>query len=387
MNLKAKQAIDKYIGKTAVAISLLLVRGLGLLLKRNHSLNEAPKHILVIKMLGIGSILMAADSIYSLKKRYPDAKLILLSSKGIAPGIEPLGLFHEVWVIQDNSFFTMIKSGISTLIKSWKLRNLWVLDLEVYSVMTTLFSTYTLALNRFGFQLNKVHFRNYLNTHNVYFNQFITVNQNYHQLVMAMGVKKVEQVVFTLPQTPNPFPEKCIILNNTSSELGDGVRSLTETQFVTLIKHLRKSTKYHLLINGAPSDKESNQQFVNKHFLGDPSVHNIAGRFSLKEFYALLSQHNIAMFTIDSAPFHMAVKFGVPSLSFWGPINPAQRLKFEDYTLHDYYYLNKECSPCIHLSDVLPCGGNNICMKDMDIAMILEKADKLIAMAERNHPA
>ena len=168
MNLKLKQWIDGYIGKALVAVNVLLVRGLGILLKRNHSLSKAPENILVIKMVGLGSVLMAADSLYSLKKKYPQARLILLCGKGVAAGVEPLHLFDEIWVNNDSNILHMVGSGISSLLKAIKMPNLWVLDMEVYSVLTTLFSAWTMARNRFGFQLNKVHFRNYLNTHNIF---------------------------------------------------------------------------------------------------------------------------------------------------------------------------------------------------------------------------
>jgi hypothetical protein len=52
MNLQLKQWIDGTIGRGLAAINVVLVRGVGLILKRDHSLKEAPDNILVIKMLG-----------------------------------------------------------------------------------------------------------------------------------------------------------------------------------------------------------------------------------------------------------------------------------------------------------------------------------------------
>jgi hypothetical protein len=62
MNLKYKQWIDGVIGRALVSVNVLIVRGIGILVKRNHHLNKHPEHILVVKMLGLGRVLMAMDS-------------------------------------------------------------------------------------------------------------------------------------------------------------------------------------------------------------------------------------------------------------------------------------------------------------------------------------
>ena len=187
MNLKLKQFIDVYVGKLLLLINLVLVRGLGLILSRNHTIDKTPKHILVLKILGLGSVIMASDALYSLRIKYPETKFILLCGKGVEIGIKPTKLFDEIWIINDRNLFTLITSGYKALFKSWQLKKLWVVDLEVYSVLTTIFSAWTLAINRFGFQLDKTYFRNYLNTHNVYFNQFVQVGINYLNLVEKWG--------------------------------------------------------------------------------------------------------------------------------------------------------------------------------------------------------
>ncbi|OYU96010.1 MAG: hypothetical protein CFE21_06255 [Bacteroidetes bacterium B1(2017)] len=379
MNLKLKQWIDGYIGKLLVAVNLVLVRGLGLILKRDHSLRQAPEHILVIKMLGLGSVLMASDSLYSLKKKYPHAKLILLCGKGIAPGIKPLNLFDEIWINDDSNLFTMVWSGFKSLYQAINLKKVWVVDLEVYSVLTTLFSAWTMARNRFGFQLNKVHFRNYLNTHNVFFNQFTTVYQNYQNLVLAMGVTEITHFRLSLEPTQNPFETKCIAINNTCSELGGNLRKIPDELLVQTITYLLQTTPYTLALTGAPSDFASIELFlVNSGLNQNQRVKNCAGTMPFETYYAFLQQHCEAMLSIDSAPFHMAIKAGIPTLSFWGPINPMQRFNFSNQTKHQYIYLQTPCSPCIHLSDVVPCGGDNICMKNMSILELSSKIDELL---------
>lgn len=374
MNLKIKQIIDVYIGKAILLVNLVAVRGAGLLLRRDHRIKEAPKHILVIKILGLGSVIMATNSIWSMKKKYPEARLILLCGNGVKAGIAPLDLFDEIWTINDQSFFTLVSSGIRALVKSWKLKKLWVVDLEIYSVLTTIFSSWTCAINRFGFQLDKTTFRNYLNTHNVYFNQFIKVSINYYNLAEAMGVTEFETFLFPQKFHVAGKLKNTVVINNTCSELGGSLRKLPDDTLAGLCEEILRKTPYRIAFLGAPSDYEAIENFINEQGLTNERVMNVAGKYSFLEYYTFLGSEARCMLSIDSAPLHIANKLNLRSLSFWGPINPVQRLEDTANT----YYLNKTCSPCIHHTEVIPCGGNNTCMKDMQLNEIFTLLNRVL---------
>lgn len=362
MNLRVKQWLDKYPGGVLVILHVWLVRIAGVLLKRNHALQREPETILVIKILGLGSVLMATDALSSLKKRYPHAKLILLTSVKVAPGIAPLKLFDDIWQIDDRSMSRMMYTGFSNLLRCWKMRRLWVLDLEVYSALTTLYSSWTLAINRFGFELSKVQFRHYINTHHVYFNQFIPVAYNYAELVKAAGVEHITP--FIPPYTHQSLTRDVVLINNTCSELGGHLRKLTDAQLTSLCMQLTQ-TGYRVVLTGAPSDAGALELFIQTHFAASDRVSHIAGKLNFEEYYRFLSNSCTALVSIDSAPLHMALMLGVPVVSLWGPINPVQRIQADTTKRHLSYYLAKSCSPCIHLTEHIPCNGNNHCMKDM----------------------
>jgi ADP-heptose:LPS heptosyltransferase len=375
MKLAIKQAIDKYIGRFLVLFFIIIVRSFGKLLNRNHVTLHPPENILVVKMMGIGSILIASNSIYSLKNMYPGSKIILVCSKSVKQGIQPIGLFDKIFDIDDTKFHLLIKNCLSTIIKCWKLKQLWVLDLEVYSVLTTIFSVCTLGYNRFGFQLSKVHFRNYLNTHNIYFNQFIPIERNYEQIVKAMGVKEISKFKIYIPIAPQI--EKYIAINNTCSELGGHLRKIPDNILALICKHILDSSKYKIAFTGAPSDFNEIENF-SFNTLRSSRIANVAGKYSFEDYYSFLKNQCDFMISIDSAPFHMAVKIELPTISLWGPINPMHRFNFENQSKHLYHYLNLNCSPCIHHTEVVPCEGNNICMKNMEIKDILSLIDSHI---------
>ncbi|HWZ22931.1 MAG TPA: hypothetical protein VNW06_09775, partial [Cytophagaceae bacterium] len=187
MNLQFKRKLDFVLGNILVAVNLIAAKTLGFILKRNHKIEKEPSNIVFIKMLGLGSVFLASNAILAVKQKYPKAKFILVAGSGIKPGIEPTGLFDVILEIRDRNFFILFKDALSAFFKIWKMQKVWVVDLEVYSKLTTVFSLWTFAINRFGFILNPVRFRINMNTHNVYFNQFVNVEENYARLVESMG--------------------------------------------------------------------------------------------------------------------------------------------------------------------------------------------------------
>lgn len=379
MNLRFKRQLDSVVGNALVAVNLVAARTLGILLRRNHRLDPAPKKIAFIKILGLGSVLLAADSITAVRHKYPQARIVLICGRGVKPGVEPLGIFDEILEIRDHSFWAMLSSSLGILWKCWRSKGLWVADLEVYSKLTTIFSLWTCARNRFGYQLNTVRFRIRINTHNVYFNQFVHVEQNYGALVKAMGVDRVEALSF--PGFPPPVKtgnETWIAINNTCSDLSRE-RKMPEVQLKQICEWLLANTSLKLAFTGAPSDFATIETFAKKHFPDQADrIRNIAGTLSFADYYQFLYSECRFMVTIDSAPLHIARRLHLPTLSLWGPTNPenlsAQNPK------HRALYLRKHCSPCVHHTEVLPCGGDNVCMKDISMAQIETELKYLLSI-------
>ncbi len=380
MKIKTKRSIDFFIGLALSYCSLVLAKLLGFMLRRDHSLKTPPQHILFVKMLGLGSVILASDAIGAIRNKYPSARIILLTGPDIKNGMEPTGLFDEIMIIRDNHFFVMLGDTFKSLVKCWKLKNLWTVDLEVYSKLTTVLTLLTLAKNRFGFILSPVRFRNKINTHVVYFNQFIHVSENYNALAQSLNASVTEEYQF-----PN-FPQngrlkgseyRFIAINNTCSDLS-AERKLPLSVLQHVCQWILTETNYSLAFTGTLNDRPAIDAFI-KTLQSESKtnrIENIAGRYPFAEYYAFLYKECALMFTIDSAPLHIARRLGLPTLSVWGPTSPVNLLKANQ--LNDFYYLHKSCSPCLHHIEQLPCKGNNICMKEMDAKCIIDKLNNLI---------
>lgn len=391
MQIRQKQSIDKYIGYLLIAFLLPFTRLLGITLRRDHSAKEAPRRILFIKLLGLGSLIIASDAIASLRRRYPDARFILLTDANIAAGIAPFGLFDEIIAAETSKIGATFAQMVRFLLRSWRWRGLWVVDLEVYSKLTTVLALLTLARNRYGFYLPPVPFRKYLNTHNIAFDQSAYLGDNYRYMTGEMGGagwvevtgRAGEENGRTTAPREGERDKPYIILNNTCSGLAN-VRKLPDDTFAEICRWVLDHTSYGLALLGAPEDKEPIRRFI----WNDPALFakkdrilNFAGAAGdFENYYRFLREKGVCLVTIDSGPLHIARKLGLPTLSIWGPTDPANYLDVQpqERQRHLSYYLAVPCSPCVHRYERLPCGGDNICMKNIASAAIIAKIEELL---------
>ena len=393
MQIRGKQKIDKYAGYLLIGILLPFTRLLGILLRRNHSADKAPERIVLIKLLGLGSLILGSDAITALRVRYPDARLILLTDANIADGIAPFGLFHEIRPINTERLTKTFTGVVRFLLESWSWRRLWVIDLEVYSKLTTVMALLTLARNRFGFYLSAVPFRKFLNTHNIVFDQALFLEDNYAHMAREITGAAAQAAVATVPEVRKAELDKpYIILNNTCSGLAY-VRRLPDHTFSDVCQWILEHTAYDVALLGMTGDRERIDHLVSS----SPGLQqrqdrivNFAGMADdFAAYYQFLRDKGVCLVTIDSGPLHIARKLGLPTVSVWGPTNPDNYLKIAPHEKgrHLSYYGKSSCSPCVHLYEALPCGGNNFCMKNIPATAIIGKIQELLQHLASSQPA
>lgn len=389
MQIRRKQAIDWYAGYLLIGLLLPFARLLGILLRRDHSVQKAPKRIVMIKLLGLGSLIVASDAIRAIRVRFPGVRLILLTDSNLAAGIAPFELFDEIYPIDTETLGLTLRGVIRFLLRVWSWRRLWVIDLEVYSKLTTVLALLTLARNRVGFYLSYMPFRRFLNTHNITFDQSAFLEDNYR--FMARQVTGNALPLFVPAIRRGELSKPYIILNNTCSGLAD-VRKLPDSTFSAVVRWILEETSYGVALLGMPDDRDAIERLIGS----QPDLRgrrerilNFAGTAeNFAAYYAFLRDKGVCLVTIDSGPLHMARKLGLPTVSAWGPTNPDNYLRIEPHerARHLYYYLGSPCSPCVHHYETLPCGGNNFCMKHIPAAAIIGKLRELLHHLEEPHP-
>ena len=364
MDIKKKQKLDLILGSFSLFVLRLPVIILGLLLERDHS-PVAQGNILFIKMQGGGSLVLAFPAILSIRKRYQSRKLMLLTTSSIAHFGESLSVFDEIICITDKNLLSMFMSMLSAWWRCFRVDT--VVDLEVYSRLTTVFSVLTAARNRIGFYLESAFWRRRIQTHLIFFNRFAGVYHFYEQVAKLLNASLVpieectEIFKKNLKTVPKREGVKRISIGHACSEMGTE-RMLTADQWLSVFLR-RGITCEEVVFLGAESDYGMAQSIIKilaPHF-PCASFLNMCGALSLIRSISYLNSSD-EFWGIDSALLHYARLLGKKSVSFWGPTDPMTRLKDFPHIPSEVYYRKVPCSPCIHVAEEPPCKGDNICI-------------------------
>src|SRR3954462_9415721 len=142
MDLRTQRHIDNYVGRLAIAVLRPLTMILGHLLQRDHQLRVG-REVVWIKMLGGGSLLLAMPMLLGFRRAYPNTRMVLITTPSVRPFAELMGVFDEYRIVDVRGAGRLVAPGFGVLLKT--MRADCIIDLEVHSRLTTVFTTVTMA--------------------------------------------------------------------------------------------------------------------------------------------------------------------------------------------------------------------------------------------------
>ncbi len=369
MKIGLVRKLDYLIGSVSIVLLRPACFALGTLLRRNHDL-VIRKQLVVMKIKGGGSLLLALPALLSLRKKYPDKKFTLIASGEVASFAELMGIFDEFVLINTSRFLPFLISCVYALQKAWRADGL--INFEIHSKLTTVFSALSCARNRFGFYHETNSWQRDVITHLFYYNITSPVYVNYNQVALAMGAgilpyQEVSDFFIRhnhLENSRTNGAQNQIAIAPFCSDLGKEREFLPE-HWVKILKRKFDGQTPEVTILGGPNDvrRASELERHLKETFPDITIHNRAGKTTLRES-AMLIKSADEFLTIDSGLNHIArLTGGVQITSYWGPTDPATRLAPFPRLSESVVYSKLFCSPCVHTVASPPCKGNNICMK------------------------
>jgi hypothetical protein len=218
VNLRVKLLADYYIGGTLQAILKPATVLLGKIVRRDHNLTRCSS-LTFIKMMGGGSLVIAYPALLATKNSPQIKQLRLITTSAVKP-------FDEIIVIRDDSAVTLVGDALSAIRKVFRCDA--IVDLEVHSRLTTVFSVVTCAVNRVGFYTGISFWRQKLATHLLFCNISNGIYYFYDQIAalfggqapdMGMCVSAFRKQLGVTLRTPDPASLR-IALAPCCSELG-----------------------------------------------------------------------------------------------------------------------------------------------------------------------
>ena len=369
MKLRTKLLADYYIGGFLHVVLKPAAIVLGKVLRRPHGLLPC-RTLTVVKMLGGGSLAIAYPSFLALRKTPGLEKFQIVTTPAVLPFARALGVFDEIMVIRDDSALTLLGDSLGALSRLF--RSDAVVDLEVHSRLTTVFCLLTCARNRVGFYTDNSFWRRRICSHLLFCNFSNGIYHSYDQIAALFGVRPPEALAcreafrgFLSPQARAGDGVRRIAVAPCCSDLSPE-RMLHGDEWCRILRSRFPASsgpvEIHLLgSRGDHAYLESFGEALNQAIPG-ATVANHSGDFSLEESVRFLGSVK-QLLCIDSALLHFARLLGVPTVSFWGPTDPATLLRPWPGSRDEVVYRKISCSPCVHLAQQPPCNGNNLCMR------------------------
>jgi len=368
MTVADKQRVDRIFGPWLIVLLRPLAQLAGKLLGRDHS--SAPRgEIVFIKLLGGGSLLIALPALLGVRRRYPNLSLTLVCGSSVAPFARLIGIFDRMEVMNDRRGAFALLASAARILCGLALRRVdTIVDLEVYSQLTTVFSLLTLARNRIGFYVASTYWRRNVLTHLVFFNRARGVFHFYAATAQLLGAQpaprdEVRQHLLERIGRAQPARDYVAVGGGCSDFASVRLLPMPEwREFARTRQH--EISASHWIFLGAASDAQTSEEIAAavRESVPNFSYENKCGELSLEESFVSIAGAR-QFIGIDSSLLHAARALAVPTLSFFGPTDPATLLEPINSSVDLVYYRPPICSPCLHVTQTPPCKGLNVCMK------------------------
>lgn len=364
-----QRRVDNYVGRLGIAVLRPVAMILGAVLRRNHELTVGAE-VVWMKLLGGGSLLIAMPMLLGFRRAHPNVKMVLITTPSVKPFAELMGVFDEYRIIDNRGPLRILASAFRTLVRT--LRADCIVDLEVHSRLTTIFTTLTMARNRVSFWLEDIFWRRGLASHLVFFNRASGSYHFYDRIGDAFGTPVASREncraallgacksEFSITPAPGQ-----VCVGFACSELGQE-RMLTPAQWRDVFRaNVRPELRAFRFLGGR-ADRDRAQAIIDTVAPDWPAVTfvNDCGDRSLQGSVGVLFD-STEFWGIDSGLLHLARIVGLRCVSYWGPTDPATRLR-ESWAIDEQVHYRKiACSPCVHTSQEPPCRGDNRCIRGL----------------------
>jgi ADP-heptose:LPS heptosyltransferase len=322
---------------------------------------DNPKRILIIKFMGMGSLVQLANQCDRLG--IDKSNLILLTRSSHRSICKLLG-FTQAWYVSSLPPLTILHL-INIFYRTRRWRPDLIIDLERCSNAVGLLRT---LLARAG------------HSYSVSFEERRSVQLPHQEIHAANQLTLLDLFSIGLAFIPRSAQQQNrqrwsarsnrILINlNASPYLLE--RRLPTQHLDTLLRELKKIIpQAEFLLTGSDQEKAFVQHVID--MTPGFRLQNVAGAWTLETLQQELATC-LLFITGDSGPLHLAVRMGTPAVVVWGPTQPAH-FGYDQNPRVFSVSQNRPCAPCLthpHSKPMAVCGGKADCMQHISIKAMM----------------
>lgn len=336
--------------------------------------NKKIKKILIIKLRGIGDVVLSSIIFDNIIKSFPQAEIDYLTEKPSQNLLEPLPFISKVFLFNRKSTTERIKQIFEIRKQNYDL----VIDL-FSNPSTALITFFSGALYRIGFPYKG---RKY--AYNIY---GPVERGKYHaaelhvKLLESAGINIFSRFLqIGIPGKDKEFADNFFRNNYAKDDLIIGIspsggwqsKKCPKEVLLKISKKIIENINCKLLVVWGPGDKEDADYLINN--ISEKII--ISPDTSITQMAALISNCNYLVAN-DSGPMHISTAVNTPVFGLFGPTNP--KLQGPYGISNDYYYNDKiQCICC----NLLTCDKNQECFRNIDLNDFMDRF--LLFMKKKN---
>jgi ADP-heptose:LPS heptosyltransferase len=396
LNIEFQRKVDRWAGSLICRIFSLFPG------KDKKAAGLEPERILVILLSEMGSLILANSMFKELKRRYPQASIYALLFERNREILELVNVMppENILTINDRSMVHFAQDSLNIIRKMRGLRFDTVIDCELFSRVSSIFSYLSGAGIRVGFHrfTQEGLYRGDFINRPVLYNPYLHIGRQFLGMVEAVqsgtvpaGKRSTTGGELSAPRVD--FPE--VELQNMRAKLHRDFPGIRDRNLVLLypgggllpvrawpIEYYGRLSAdllkegYAVAIIGLEEDKKLARTILS--FCQDSRCVDLTGY--TKSICELLMIFHISklLITNDGGPGHFSATTQIPAIVLYGPDTPVLYGSLNQRAHH--FFLSLSCSPCLtafnHRNS--PCDGDNRCLKLIAPEKVFAKAIEIL---------